>query len=543
MLHRENPLLRSRRLAIATAITCLITSPAVADEVSLVARDGGIVITGELLSFEDEVYRIRTNLGELKVGADQVTCRGAGCTLARSTARAAAAPRGPRPQRLDKSAYITLSGSSAIGSGLMPLLIEGYAGAVTGLAELESATEIETRMSVIGEQGFGDPVARFRVLSSLSSDSFANLLGKSSQIGMSSRRITPAMARALRDNGAGSMVDPRQEHIIALDNIVVITHRTNPLGSLSIAQLAEVFAGRVTNWSELGGEDAPITVVTRNANSSTKETFEERVFRDASGGVPARQLAVDSYEQVASEVNRDPHAIGYVPFAFVRGAQPLNLVNECGMVITPDAFSARTQEYDLGRFLYLYTREDTLSGEAAAFLEFVNSEASDQVIQKSGYVDLGIARQAQDLNSHRAQALLAGDVDPYEGNFMRQMLSQMVDYDRLSSVFRFQTGRNDLTPRGEMNLARLARYIETLPSGSRLLFVGFTDSVGAFDSNLALSQARARQVMEQLVATSGGIRPDVTLETVGYGPISPASCNDAEDGRAINRRVEVWVAD
>jgi len=124
---------------------------------------------------------------------------------------------------------------------------------------------------------------------------------------------------------------------------------------------------------------------------------------------------------------------------------------------------------------------------------------------------------------------------------MRDMLAKMVDYDRLSTTFRFRTGSSKLDERGLVDMARLSDYLKSQPEGSQVLFVGFTDDVGAFDSNRDLSAGRAQQVLTELQAYAGDALAGVSMDATGYGEIAPAGCNIAEEGRRINRRVEVWI--
>ena len=72
--------------------------------------------------------------------------------------------------------------------------------------------------------------------------------------------------------------------------------------------------------------------------------------------------------------------------------------------------------------------------------------------------------------------------------------------------------------------------------------MGFTDSVGNFGSNLRLSFDRAGAVMEEIQSAAGGRLNNIDFEVVGFGEIAPSACNESYAGKAINRRVEVWLA-
>ncbi|MEM9797856.1 MAG: phosphate ABC transporter substrate-binding/OmpA family protein [Pseudomonadota bacterium] len=508
------------------ALLAMTAPMALAEQVTLRSSDGTINITGDFIEFAGNVYTIRTALGELRMSADRVSCEGDAC-----------------PTFATADADLRFAGSDTVGLGIMPLLLEGFGG-FKDAEVTTTATGVPGEMisTMVGDAGFGDEMGDYLVNSTVSGDAFKALDAQTADIGMASRRIRPEEARGLRDAGAGNMVSPRNEHIIAIDSLVVVTHPDNPVSRLTMDQLAGIYSGRITNWAELGGDNAPILVIDRPDGSGTRSVFKSRILGTSDVPVlPGAVTAVDNNE-VAAIANADPNAIGYTGYAFRRGAKALPLENECGITMTPDAFSARTEEYALQRRLYLYNRGDDLSPRAQEFLDFALSSDADGVIKKAGFIDLGIDRRPQQLDGDRARALLNPNVDAYEGGVMREMMAVMVDYDRLSTTFRFRTGSSKLDERGIVDMARLTDYLADQPQGTKVMFVGFTDDVGAFDSNRELSTARATQVLREMQAYAGGALPDVEMAAVGFGEIAPAACNSSDTGRGINRRVEVWIS-
>ncbi|MEL6681303.1 MAG: phosphate ABC transporter substrate-binding/OmpA family protein [Pseudomonadota bacterium] len=516
-----------RNLVSAFALGAVLAGPleAQSSQVTLKSADGTVNLVGEFIAFNDNYYIIRTGLGDLRISASRVRCEGAACPDFNAT-----------------EADVLLAGSDTVGDGVMPLLLSGYAAYLNAeVTQTATGNSGQFLAEMVGDEGFGDPMGSYLVSSTGSTDAFGALLEKSAHVGMSARRILPSEARALRDDGAGNMISTSQEHIIAVDSLVVITHPDNPVRSITLDQLRGIYSGTVTNWSDLGGNDAPITIFSRQTDSGTKGVFENGVFGDAAPTLPAGTRIANDNTEMAALVNADEASIGFVGYAFQRGARALTLVNDCGLSMTPDAFSARTEEYALQRFLYLYTRDDTQEQSTSDFVQFAASDQADEVIAKAGFIDLGVDRRAQPLDGARARQLSDPNADAYESRFMREMLSQMVDYDRLSTTFRFRTGSQNLDPRGRLNLARLADYLEEQPAGSRVLFVGFTDDVGAFDSNRELSVGRAEQVMEELQSLAGDRLSTIEMASTGYGEIAPSACNTSSTERRINRRVEVWI--
>lgn len=527
MTLRKKATSSSALCSLALMGALLLPAAAQAGEVNLISSDGTVDIVGEFVEFVDNSYVIRTALGELRLSAERVRCEGADC-----------------PEFETNVDGIRIAGSDTVGLGIMPLLMEGYAGFLDAEVTSTSVGAGGTMLaSLVGDSGFGDDIGSYRIDSTASGDAFTALQNNEAEIGMASRRIRPAEARALRDAGAGNMVDPNNEHIVAIDSIVAIINPENGVNKLTMQQVAQIYAGTITNWSEIGGRDIPITVVGRQPTSGTSSVFYSAVM---GGDRDEWQLSDDIIEaqdnnEAARLVNENEGAIGFVGYAFQRGAKPLNLVNACGLTMTPDAFSARTEEYALQRRLYLYNRIDTLSDMAGEFLDYALSPAADGVIRKAGFIDLGVASRPQPLDGDRARLLLDPTAEAYEAGVMREMLGKMIDSERLSTTFRFRTGSSRLDERGAIDMERLVEYLKDQPVGSKVSFVGFTDNVGAFDSNRDLSLERAQQVMAELQALAGDQLSGIEIAAEGFGEIAPSACNAADNGRAINRRVEVWL--
>lgn len=519
----------SIRASAAAKVTALALAvgfggTALAQEVTLRANDGSASIRGKLVEYADGFYRIETELGVLRLAGSRMICEGEAC-----------------PDLGTVEADVVFAGSSAIGQGIMPLLMAGWAYSMDAEAEVQNGPmEGSTVASLVADGGFGDPLGSYLIQSSTSDDAFAALLDGEADVGMSVRRIRPTEARALRADGAGNMVSVRQERIVAVDPVTIIVNPANPVERITLDQLAAIYRGDIANWSELGGLDAPITVFAREDGTATGEYFVERVLgRD--GAIAADAMLVGDNNEMAAEVNETPGGIGFVGYAFQRGAKPLSLVSSCGITSTPSPFASKTEEYPLDRRLYLYAREDTLNDTVEEFFRYAQSEEADGVIAKAGFVDLGIARIGQDQTGGRMRDLIENTSDPYELSLMRDMLLEMLRWDRLSTTLRFASGSRNLDERAEIDLQRLVAHLEAQPEGTEVALVGFTDSDGAFEGNRTLAIQRATQVAREIEARAGERLEQVKFQALGFGELSPAACNDTADGKRVNRRVEIWI--
>ena len=514
---------RMIRAAALGAVLCGMAGAAAAQEVVLRSNDGSATITGELMEFADGFYRLRTELGELRLSAARMVCEGAAC-----------------PQLDTVEADLVFAGSDTIGQGIMPLLLAGWAYSIGGEAEVQNGSEPGTSIAeLVADQGFGEPIGTYLVRSSTSDDAFTALEDGTAQVGMSARRILPAEARALRAAGAGNMVDVRQERILAVDPLTVIVHPSNPVDSLTLDELAAIYRGEIRSWAALGGPDRPIDVHVRESDSATRTFFDGRILGGAPVGADAEVIADNN--AMAAAVNASPGAIGYVGFAFQRGAKPLSLVSACGLSATPSAFSSKTEEYPLDRRLYLYARADTLSADVERFFDFATSPGADGAIAKAGFVDLSVAREDLNAAADRVRAALAASGNAFERDQLEDLATEMDRWDRLSTTLRFATGSSELDERGRADVRRLIDYLEIQPAGTEIAIVGFTDSVGAAAFNQTLSEARAAQAASEVNAAGGSSMRNIAFSTRGFGELAPAACNDDANGRRINRRVEVWI--
>ena len=260
--------------AAAVASAMFVPTLGAADFITLRSADGTVNLDGKFLAFEDNFYLIETALGELRVSAERMSCEGKGCPVIELSA-----------------ADVQISGSNAVGQGMMPLLLEGFAGYLDADATVTVADgQGKLLAELVADAGFGDPISSYLVSSSASASAFADLLDKSSEIGMSARRILPEEAEQLQLSGAGDMNSPQQEHLLAVDSLVVITHPDNPVQSLTSQQLAQIFSGRITNWKQLGGDDAAITVVDRPAGSSARGVMMAALFTETAPAASAERV-------------------------------------------------------------------------------------------------------------------------------------------------------------------------------------------------------------------------------------------------------------
>ncbi|UCG26395.1 MAG: phosphate ABC transporter substrate-binding protein [Chloroflexota bacterium] len=205
-------------------------------------------------------------------------------------------------------------------------------------------------------------------------------------------------SRPMKDNeiedARANGVEP-VEHVVAIDALAVILHPDNPVSQLTIQQLSDIFTGRITNWQELGGNDAPIIVVSRETNSGTHVYFLEEVVRrgekENSDIFAPQTLLMPSSVGITSEIRRNPNAIGYDGLGYVdpEHEKILAVAQDSAMpFILPSAESASDGTYPLSRDLFMYSAGEP-DGALADYLAWILSPEGQQIVANLGFVPLG----------------------------------------------------------------------------------------------------------------------------------------------------------
>ena len=352
------------------------------------------------------------------------------------------------------------------------------------------------------------------------------------QLAMSSRRVTPAEVTTLEP--LGLLDNPASERVIALDGLAIVINRANKVETLTREQIMKIFTGKITNWEQVGGWPNPISLYARKDGSGTLDTFTHLVLKGAA--MPANVTRIEDSRELSDAVARDPDAIGFIGMSYVGGAKAVN-IRECNLVYPPNSFNAKTEEYPLSRRLFLYAPVVRNKG-IDSFLDYINTDEAQRVVAKSGFVDLSI--EPDFIGSQRA-------LRPVNREFGRfnheddQYASMIKEGGRLSITLRFRANSSDinqmdLDSRAIHDLQRLKDYMRSLKGrGQRVRLVGFSDSAGDYAHNRMLSLERANYIAREL--------KDVPQAGVmGLGPNFAVACNDSDEGRAKNRRVEIWLS-
>ena len=187
-------------------------------------------------------------------------------------------------------------------------------------------------------------------------------------IGLSSRDLKSEEAQSLNAT------------VVAIDGIAMIVNPQNSISDLTIEQIAKIYTGEIANWSEVGGNDAPIVLIGREAASGTRDGFES-ITKTKDKCQYTQELT--STGDVVQTVSSNPNAIGYASLASVK--ETVKLLSVEG--VTPTNETIQNGTYKIQRdFVFVTPKNKQLSQAAQAFMDYATSEAADVMITKAGAV-------------------------------------------------------------------------------------------------------------------------------------------------------------
>lgn len=236
-----------------------------------------------------------------------------------------------------------------------------------------------------------DPTVDIAVTGGGSGTGIASLINGTVDIANASRAMKQEEIEDAQSNG----IEPI-EHVVAIDALAIVVHLDNPVDELTIEQLSDMFTGRISNWKDLGGRDAPIILVSRETNSGTHVYFLEEVVRrgenDNTDIFAPQTLLMPSSVGITSEVQRNPNAIGYDGLGYVNPEHEkvLAISNDKQSPFTlPSVESAASGTYPLARNLYMYTA-GLPTGSVADYLSWIMGDEGQRIVTELGFVPLGL---------------------------------------------------------------------------------------------------------------------------------------------------------
>ncbi len=243
-------------------------------------------------------------------------------------------------------------------------------GGLSGSVSTDGSTSMEKVIGALGE-AFTDENAdvNFTYNPTGSGSGITAVLEGRCDIGLSSRTLK-------EDEKSQGLT----ETVLAYDGIAVIVHPENPVSGLTLEEISKIYTGEITNWSEVGGNDAEIVLIGREAGSGTRDGFES--ITGTEDACQYRQ-ELTSTGDVITTVSQNPDAVGYASLASVKESVKALSVDD----VLPTEDTVKDESYKIQRPFMLVTKTGTaLSETAQAFFDYITSPEAAEIIANAGAV-------------------------------------------------------------------------------------------------------------------------------------------------------------
>lgn len=205
-----------------------------------------------------------------------------------------------------------------------------------------------------------------------SSAGIKNVIDGVSEIGMSSRDLKD------EEKNAGL-----QETKIATDGIAVITNKNNKVKNLTKEQVKDIYTGKIKNWKEVGGNDAPIVVVSREEGSGTRDGFQEILGFESTELLKDAQIS-DGSGNIKSTIEGNENSIGYISFGYVdESINALSIDNA-----EPTDENVVNSSYPISRPFILVDKQEGLSENGKKLIDFILSDEGQQIMEEEGFIKI-----------------------------------------------------------------------------------------------------------------------------------------------------------
>jgi phosphate transport system substrate-binding protein len=285
---------------------------------------------------------------------------------------------------------------------VMALVLVGAAGCANARAAAETGGESPAAAEAIENKGSDtlvnlalawaeaymaeNPAARISVTGGGTGTGIAAMINGTADIANASRAMKEEEIDAAKETGFTPI-----EHVVAQDAIVVVVHPSNPVEGLTLQQISDIYTGKITNWQQVGGEDRPIVLLSRESNSGTYVYFLEEVIRlgeDSDKLFSPDTLLMPSSEGIGTEVAQNPNAIGYDGLGYVTDEQKMLAVapDADSPFVLPAVETVNDGTYPIARALFMYTAGEP-QGQVRTYLDFILGPGQE-IVPTLGFVPL-----------------------------------------------------------------------------------------------------------------------------------------------------------
>jgi phosphate transport system substrate-binding protein len=293
-------------------------------------------------------------------------------------------------ENMKAQAVLVLLALALAGCGAGRAVREGERAAQAALTIQNTGSDTLVNLALAWAEAYMrlHPEVRISVTGGGSGTGIASLLNGTIQIANASREMSK---EEIGEAAARGFTPVRLT--VALDAIAVVVNPSNRVQTLTLGQVSDLYTGKLARWSDVGGEDRPIVLLSRESNSGTYVYFLEQVLRlgqkKSTALFSSETLLMPSSEGISVEVRQNPNAIGYDGLGYVTPDQKVLAVarDAAAPAVLPSAATVTDGTYPVSRPLFMYTAGEP-SGAVGEYLAWIVGEGQ-ALVQELGFVPLG----------------------------------------------------------------------------------------------------------------------------------------------------------
>ncbi|WP_322891658.1 MULTISPECIES: PstS family phosphate ABC transporter substrate-binding protein [unclassified Yoonia] len=521
---------------LATVLACSVApSVLIGQVVELRSSDEFISVEGEITGFNGTMVTIQSTVGPVSVPASAVVCYGAGCAeiLASNTFG------------LTAEAFAGVVDDSLVDAATAPdLLAVGFAagayrGAYRALAEaFAAAGQTNVAVDIDGDGTVtlreGDTAA---TLSLATGDDPADIV-------LATTGLSGSAAQAYVGPAGWATADAPAQQMVALRAFAVVAAGDVGVDAITIDDLARIYAGEVTNWSQIGGANLAVLPLQLPVSYELRDAFIATVMEPAGRGIADNVLTMADETGITSAIGDFAGSISVVTVGRTGPAKVLPVAGSCGIALAPTDFAIASGDYPL--IGPVVARFDTAAttGLPAQLFDFATSDVVQDLMAEQGFVDHAAREQAPVDRNIRLTALLTANPAPEERLVAAQMYQALFEAKRLTPTM---SGGPASAAEGAWNRAMMLNLVAALSqpdyAGRQVIFVGFADSVNGPADAIDRSSAAAAAMAAAFNSFASGVISgnDLSVTSMGFGGVSRTTCYQGQVDGPAHSRIEVWI--
>lgn len=523
---------------IATTLFCTVAPVALfAQAVELRSPDDFINVEGEIVGYNGVMVQVQTTVGLVAVPASEVICIGDGCTEVIASNDFGLTAEAFQGVQASQSAPVA-GVSDAFTVGFTLAEYGDLHRTVTGAYAVTNSSATVVELTSVGELQLENVSTGETAALTLSApDAVADITIEAVSLnGTASVEYAAPAAWALNS---------RLTHqLLGLNAFSVIAAPNAGISQISINDLARIFAGEVTNWSQVGGADVNVLPLQLPANSEIGQELQRLIMDPAGKAISANVLTMSNETGVAASISQFPGSVSIVSTANADENLVVDVIGTCGIAVAPTNFNIISGDYPLVRPIMATYSTPAKTSLIAEVFDFAASDVAQGLLEKEGFINHSAIMMDSGIKNARLSKLLEATFDDAQRVAAAQMFQVLFDAERFSTTM---TGGPASGPEGAWNRAMLIDLIDLLEDGGtdgrEVIFVGYGQSNNGSAAAIAASAAAAntfKGLLESSAASTlaaGGF----SVTSYGFGNVLPATCVDGQVAGSEYTRVEVWI--